>query len=187
MVANRIINNEECCYILSAHDILKLDNCTQPKHCLQKEALHVAQPCISKYWALQISFPMTKLQNILWQLSGWKAANWPFKNTWTSSLALLDSFRACLGGLECCSRGYELPCHTPQGRQPSLSCRSAERLWKACWQTPLLYPSGSRRTQWCSCPGNHSKDNILTNKLIPSSVIGKLMPEQLGLRLEQSP
>ena len=47
MVANLIINNVECCYVVTMRDILKLDNYLQPKHCLQKEALHIHFPVLS--------------------------------------------------------------------------------------------------------------------------------------------
>lgn len=51
-----------------------------------------------------------------------------------------------------CTWTRRLPCRTPRDPQPFPSCRSAERLWRACWQTPPPCPSGSRRRRWCSCP-----------------------------------
>lgn len=65
----------------------------------------------------------------------------------------------------------QLPCHTPLDQQPFLSCHTAERLWTVCWQIPQLCPSGSRRTQWCSCPG-YKKENIyMMSKLSPAPTI----------------
>lgn len=103
-----------------------------------------------------ILFSMTTSQNTLWQLC-WeyhpndhaKMFIWIGRPSVQFNSVVYMSFHQC-----------KLPCHIPLGQQPFLSCRSAERLWTVYWQILPLYPSGSHRTQWCSCPGKVRNINI---------------------------